>query len=61
MLQHPVTTEMKDAERQIQSTIDAVNACGEDTLVILPNNDAGYSPIMKLISASNLKMLKHLV
>ena len=49
MLQHPVTTEMKDAERQIQSTIDAVNACGEDTLVILPNNDAGYSPIMKLI------------
>ena len=60
MLQHPVTTEMKDAERQIQSTIDAVNACGEDTLVILPNNDAGYSPIMKLISASNLKNVETL-
>ena len=60
MPQHPVTTGMKDAERQIQSTIDAVNACGEDTLVILPNNDAGYSPIMKLISASNLKNVETL-
>ena len=55
MLQHPVTTEIKEADRQIQRTIEAVKASGLDTLVILPNNDAGYSSIMNQINASNLK------
>jgi GDP/UDP-N,N'-diacetylbacillosamine 2-epimerase (hydrolysing) len=60
ILQHPVTTEIKDAEHQIQCTIDAANSVGVDTLVILPNNDAGYSSIMNRISASNLKSVNTL-
>ena len=34
--------------------MDAINECGVQTLIILPNNDAGYSKIMEQIRSSNI-------
>ena len=55
MIQHPVTTESKDSLSQIKETIKALKAKGVQALVLLPNNDAGYSQIVNEIKASGLK------
>ena len=60
ILQHPVTTEVGNSENQIINTIEAINASGRDALIILPNNDAGYSSIMKRVLESNLKTVETL-
>ena len=46
MLQHPVTSEINDSENQILETINAIIESKVETLVVLPNNDAGYSKII---------------
>ena len=55
MIQHPVTTEAQDSFNQIKETVDAIKQSGIQTVVLLPNNDAGYSDIIDFIKASGLK------
>jgi len=55
MIQHPVTTEASDSFNQIKETVDAVEESGVQTVVLLPNNDAGFSRIIDYIKSSNLK------
>ena len=60
MIQHPVTSEIDQAESQISITLDAIIETGIEVLIILPNNDAGFSNIMKKIVSSNLKYVDSL-
>ena len=60
MLQHPVTSEIHESENQITHTIDAIIESKIEALVVLPNNDAGFSKIMNKIKASNLKFVETL-
>ena len=48
-MQHPVTTELNDVERQIRETMDAVIELGEQTVVIYPNADAGGRKTIEII------------
>ena len=49
VVQHPVTTEFDDVERQIRETMDAVVELGEQTVLIYPNADAGGRKIIEII------------
>lgn len=55
MIQHPVTTEDEKSLFQIQETIEAIKTLGVQAIVLLPNNDAGYLPIIKNLKSSGLK------
>jgi GDP/UDP-N,N'-diacetylbacillosamine 2-epimerase (hydrolysing) len=55
MIQHPVTTEVFDSFSQIKETVEAIEESAIQTVVLLPNNDAGYSNIIEYIKESNLK------
>jgi GDP/UDP-N,N'-diacetylbacillosamine 2-epimerase (hydrolysing) len=60
VIQHPVTSEINQSENQIEITIKAIEQAGINALIILPNNDAGYSSIVKKIKNSNIKSVKSL-
>ena len=49
VLQHPVTTELSDAKRQIKETLNAINKSGVPSILIYPNNDAGSQVIIEEI------------
>jgi len=49
VVQHPVTTEIEDAERQMRETMEAISDIGEQTIVIYPNADAGGRRMIKVI------------
>lgn len=49
VVQHPVTTEFDDVERQIRETMDALVELGEQIVVIYPNADAGGRKIIEII------------
>ena len=55
MIQHPVTTEAADSFYQIKETVDAIKETGVQTVVLLPNNDAGHARIIEYIKSSDLK------
>jgi UDP-N-acetylglucosamine 2-epimerase (non-hydrolysing)/GDP/UDP-N,N'-diacetylbacillosamine 2-epimerase (hydrolysing) len=55
MIQHPVTTEAKNSLDQIKETISAIKELGIQCIVLLPNNDAGFSNIIDEIKNSGLK------
>tara|TARA_Y100001970_G_C14252615_1_gene872930 strand:+ start:2063 stop:3208 length:1146 start_codon:yes stop_codon:yes gene_type:complete len=55
MIQHPVTTEASESFEQIKETIDAIISKEIQTIVLLPNNDAGHSRIIDYIKSSGLK------
>ncbi|MFD0939074.1 UDP-N-acetylglucosamine 2-epimerase [Pedobacter boryungensis] len=55
MIQHPVTTEAATSLDQIKETINAIKELGIQCLVLLPNNDAGFSNIINEIKNSGLK------
>ena len=55
MIQHPVTTEASESFEQIKQTIDAILMKEIQTIVLLPNNDAGHSRIIDYIKSSGLK------
>ena len=57
MIQHPVTTEYASARSQIKITLSAVKKSGYDVLAILPNNDAGFSPIIDEIEKSGINFV----
>jgi len=54
LIQHPVTSEISESESQIKETLSAVVDSQINTLIILPNNDAGYSKIMQQIKSSKI-------
>lgn len=60
MLQHPVTSEIHESEDQITNTIDAIIESKIEALVVLPNNDAGFSKIISKIKSSKLKFVETL-
>jgi len=55
MIQHPVTTECMNSYDQIKETVEAVKAANVQCIVLLPNNDAGYSNIIEYIKSNDLK------
>lgn len=48
-MQHPVTTEFKDAHHQMQQTLDAVYESKIPALIFWPNVDAGSDSVSKAI------------
>jgi GDP/UDP-N,N'-diacetylbacillosamine 2-epimerase (hydrolysing) len=48
-LQHSVTTEVKDAAKQIKETMEAIKELGYQTIVIYPNSDAGGRATIRVI------------
>ena len=60
LLQHPVTSEFENSKAQILTTIAALEKSKVNVLVILPNNDAGYSKIIKELKNSNFKLVESL-
>jgi len=55
MIQHPVTTENKKSFSPIKETISAIKSMNLQAIVLMPNNDAGYSKIVREIEYSQLK------
>lgn len=60
VLQHPVTSEIDDSKIQMEQTLKAVIDLNIEALIILPNNDAGYSQIIENIKSSKIKYVKSL-
>lgn len=60
VLQHPVTTEIEKSSKQIEETLQAVVESGIEAILVLPNNDAGFSNIIKNIKNSKLKFVETL-
>ena len=60
LLQHSVTTESEQSRNQIKETIDAIKELKIQCLVILPNNDAGFSKIIDEIKKSGLRWVPSL-
>jgi len=55
LIQHPVTSENNQSNTQIQITLEAIKQSGINALIILPNNDAGYSSIVDKVKNSSIK------
>lgn len=53
-IQHPVTSELKQAEKQMIETIKAINNFNIQHLILFPNNDAGSNKILKIIKKSKI-------
>ena len=49
VVQHPVTTQTKDARNQMKKTLDALVKWGRDAVIIGPNSDAGHYEIFQII------------
>ena len=60
LIQHPITSEIRQSKRQIKITLEAIEKSGINTLIILPNNDAGYSSIVQQIQSSKIKSVETL-
>ena len=61
LIQHPVTTEFYDNSKNIKETINALKEfIDHDVIIILPNNDAGYSQIVEQLNSSNFKTVESL-
>lgn len=50
VLQHPVTTEIEDAGKQMEETLQAIIRLKEQTIIVYPNSDAGGLSIIKTIN-----------
>ena len=60
LLQHPVTSEVDNSQEQIQITLSAIKKSNVKTLIILPNNDAGFSKIIKELKSSKIQFVESL-
>lgn len=60
LLQHPVTTEINNAKDQIKITLEAIRYSKINALIILPNNDAGFSEIIKELKSSKIQYVESL-
>jgi GDP/UDP-N,N'-diacetylbacillosamine 2-epimerase (hydrolysing) len=63
-VQHPVTTQVNDAPKQIRETLEAIIEMGYPTVLIYPNSDAGGRRMIEVIkqyeSYSFIKSFKSL-
>jgi UDP-N-acetylglucosamine 2-epimerase (non-hydrolysing)/GDP/UDP-N,N'-diacetylbacillosamine 2-epimerase (hydrolysing) len=50
LVQHPVSTQSEQADRQIQITLEAITELKLPTLVVYPNADAGGRKMIKVIN-----------
>jgi len=58
LIQHPVTTEIEEAGKQMEETMKAIKELKINTIVIYPNSDAGGRKIIKVIKKySNEKFI----
>lgn len=53
-IQHPVTSELNQSEKQMIETINAIKSFNIQHLIVFPNNDAGSNKILKIIKKSKL-------
>jgi GDP/UDP-N,N'-diacetylbacillosamine 2-epimerase (hydrolysing) len=60
ILQHPVTTEVKQAGLQMAETLAAVANLNLQGVLIYPNNDAGAQRIITEINKSGIKVVRSL-
>jgi len=60
LIQHPVTTEVNEAENQIVKTLSAIKKINEQVILIHPNIDAGGRRILKIIKKTKIKRYKNL-
>ncbi|MDB2595200.1 UDP-N-acetylglucosamine 2-epimerase [Pseudomonadales bacterium] len=60
VIQHPVTSEINRSNEQIEITLEAIQQSESTALIILPNNDAGYSSIVQKIKNSQIKSVETL-
>ena len=60
LLQHPVTSEIENSKQQIQITLSAIQKSNISTLIIMPNNDAGYSKIIQELKNSKIQYVESL-
>jgi UDP-N-acetylglucosamine 2-epimerase (non-hydrolysing)/GDP/UDP-N,N'-diacetylbacillosamine 2-epimerase (hydrolysing) len=60
ILQHPVTTEVEQAGRQMAETLAAVRDLNLQGVLIYPNNDAGAQQIIAEIKKSGIKIVRSL-
>ncbi len=51
IIQHPVTTEIKDVHNQFVETLEALKKIQIQKLFVFPNNDAGSTKIINLIKS----------
>ncbi|MFC2010258.1 UDP-N-acetylglucosamine 2-epimerase [Chloroflexota bacterium] len=49
MVQHPVTTQIEQASKQIRTTLEAIVETNYPTILIYPNSDAGGRRMIKVI------------
>jgi GDP/UDP-N,N'-diacetylbacillosamine 2-epimerase (hydrolysing) len=49
VIQHPVTIESENSERQMKETMEAVRELGEQAVIVYPNSDAGGRRMIKVI------------
>lgn len=65
LLQHPVTTEVDEAVKQIKKTIDAVHRVNKkhntQAIAIYSNNDAGGKRIVGQLKKSGIIVYRHIV
>jgi GDP/UDP-N,N'-diacetylbacillosamine 2-epimerase (hydrolysing) len=60
IVQHPVTTEVEQAGRQMAETLAAVASLNLQGVLIYPNNDAGAQRIITEINKSAIKIVRSL-
>ena len=60
LLQHSVTSEMHKSKDQIKITLKAIKKCNINVLIVLPNNDAGFSKIIKELKNSKINYVESL-
>ncbi len=60
ILQHPVTTEYSHSRSQMHETIESIKQLDEDVLIVLPNNDAGYSSMTSVVKDTKFKIVETL-
>jgi GDP/UDP-N,N'-diacetylbacillosamine 2-epimerase (hydrolysing) len=54
VIQHPVTSESMDSQKQILNTLNVIKTLDIQALIALPNNDAGSTEIIDEIKKSGL-------
>jgi UDP-N-acetylglucosamine 2-epimerase (non-hydrolysing)/GDP/UDP-N,N'-diacetylbacillosamine 2-epimerase (hydrolysing) len=60
LLQHPVTSEVEKSKTQIEITLNAIKKSKVNAIIILPNNDAGFSKIIKELKNSKIQYVESL-
>lgn len=55
LLQHPVTTQTENSEKQIITILNAISKLGNTTIAIAPNSDAGNKKIFQYLESFSKK------